>query len=518
MLAPIVLFTYNRLWHTQQTVEALQKNELASESELFIFSDGPKDEEQNKTVTEVRNYIKTINGFKKITIYESFENKGLANSIIDGVTKVVNEFGKVIVLEDDIVASHGFLRYMNDALNVYEFNKKVMHVSGYMYPHKENLPDTFFFNVPLCWGWGTWARAWKYLSQDSKYLFDYFEKSNQWKKFDAFGGTYLKDQLVANLNGKLNTWFIKWHASVLIKDGLTLYPGQSLVNNIGFDGSGVHCGPDNSFKNNTVDNIKVQKRKIKASKAAKKIIVEFYYGKPKRNNLWSLKEIIKKLFSPLFKKCVLSVFPELYKISYLNRLDGFLFDEYKNHKNNCKISSKSRIYSPYSLGECSIGDYTYIARNSRIQYATIGNFCSIGPNFYCGYGIHPINGISTSPEFYSTRKQTGHTFSKEDKIKELKSIHIGNDVFIGMNVSVLDGVSIGDGAVIGAGAVVSKDIPPYAIAVGAPIQIKSYRFNEEIREKLLKIKWWNFSDNELQDVEKYFFEIDKFIEKYSEKL
>ena len=153
--------------------------------------------------------------------------------------------------------------------------------------------------------------------------------------------------------------------------------------------------------------------------------------------------------------------------------------------------------------------------NSFISTTTIGKFCSIGPNFICGWGIHPLNGISTSPMFYSTRKQNGITLSRKDKIDEYKPIIIGNDVFIGANVTVLDGVNIGDGAVIGAGAVVSKDIPPYAIAVGCPIEIKKYRFNSETIDAFKRIEWWNYDENSLKDIERYFFEVEKFISIYT---
>jgi len=154
--------------------------------------------------------------------------------------------------------------------------------------------------------------------------------------------------------------------------------------------------------------------------------------------------------------------------------------------------------------------------NSWISQSEIGKFCSIGPNFLCGWGIHPTKGISTSPMFYSTMKQNGTTLSKVDKIEERKPIIIGNDVFIGANVTVLDGITIGDGAVIGAGAVVSKDIPPYAIAVGSPIKIIKYRFDNGQIAALLRIKWWEFDDDKLKDVEKMFFEVNDFIKKYQE--
>ena len=175
----------------------------------------------------------------------------------------------------------------------------------------------------------------------------------------------------------------------------------------------------------------------------------------------------------------------------------------------------------YHISLSKIGDYTYVAQNSAISMTEIGKFCSIGPNLVCGWGIHPLDGISTSPMFYSTMKQNGMTLSSDDKVKERKPIKIGNDVFIGANVTILDGVTIGDGAVIGAvigaGAVVSKDIPPYAIAVGNPIQIKRYRFSEKQIDALKRIQWWNWNDEKLEDVESMFFDIDAFIAKYDRK-
>lgn len=172
------------------------------------------------------------------------------------------------------------------------------------------------------------------------------------------------------------------------------------------------------------------------------------------------------------------------------------------------------IQKPIHLYDSTIGLYTYISSHAFISQTNIGKFCSIGPNLLCGWGIHPTNGISTSPMFYSTRKQNGYSLTNEDKIVERKRITIGNDVFIGANVTILDGVTIGDGAVIGAGAVVSKDIPPYAIAVGSPIRVIRYRYSEEQIAAMLRICWWNRDDQCLQDVSDMFFDIDAFIAKY----
>ncbi len=174
------------------------------------------------------------------------------------------------------------------------------------------------------------------------------------------------------------------------------------------------------------------------------------------------------------------------------------------------INENTRIYAPKSISDITIGKGSYVAENAIISQTDIGKFCSIGPNLVCGYGIHPVNGISTSPCFYSTLKQNGMTFSSTDKIEERKRIHIGNDVFIGMNVSILDGVTIGDGAVIGAGAVVTKDVAPYSIVGGVPAKHIKYRFDQKTRDKLQQIKWWDWPDEKLKNVEKYFFNIGDF--------
>lgn len=179
---------------------------------------------------------------------------------------------------------------------------------------------------------------------------------------------------------------------------------------------------------------------------------------------------------------------------------------------NSSMGLKTRVDLPYDLRDVQIGDYSYVSLNSCISFTEIGKFCSIGPNFFCGWGIHPTDGISTSPLFYSAKSP--YSFCKECKIEDRKKIMIGNDIFIGANVTVLDGVTIGDGAVIGAGTVVSKDIPPYAVAVGSPLQIIKFRFNDETIQKLLEIKWWNLEEDKLKEVEEYFFKTEAFIEKY----
>lgn len=246
-LAPIVLFTYNRLQHTKQTIEALQNNVYAADSELFIYSDAPKTENAILDVQAVRDYLYSINGFKNITIIEREENWGLAKNIIDGVTSIVNKYGKIIVLEDDIVTSKYFLKYMNDALKIYETESKVIMINGYLYPiDNKDLPETFFVKAGGCWGWATWADRWKHFSREPQKIRDSFTDEDIYR-FNFNGKTQdFFDQIIANCDGRLYTWAIFW-AVVIYRRGYSLFPALPLSKNIGHDSSGVHCGTTNYY-------------------------------------------------------------------------------------------------------------------------------------------------------------------------------------------------------------------------------------------------------------------------------
>jgi hypothetical protein len=248
-LAPIVLFVYNRPWHTQQTIEALQINELAKESELFIYSDAEKSNIAGQEVDKVRSYVKSIDGFKKITIIEREENWGLAKSIIQGVTEIVNQYGKVIVMEDDIVTSPLFLQFMNNGLDFYEQNKKVWHLSGWSYPiSTKGLHDMFLWRVMNCWGWGTWIDRWQYFEKDPAALIENWSAEEKYR-FDLDGSGVFWSQVEANASKKINTWAIFWYATIFKNYGLCLNPTVSYVENIGHDGSGVNCGRQSLRKN-----------------------------------------------------------------------------------------------------------------------------------------------------------------------------------------------------------------------------------------------------------------------------
>ena len=240
-MAPIALFTYNRPEHTRRTVESLARNQHADQSALIIFADGPKSAKDLSKVNAVRNYLRSVSGFRSVEIVHRSHNRGLAQSIISGVTEICRQYGRVIVLEDDLVTSPFFLHYMNEALRLYENTPDVISIHGYVYPVRERLPETFFVKGTGCLGWATWQRGWELFDSDGSSLLAQLETRGLTREFD-YDGTYpftaiLRDQIA----GKNDSWAIRWYASAFLCDRLTLYPGRSLVSHIGNDGSGTHC-------------------------------------------------------------------------------------------------------------------------------------------------------------------------------------------------------------------------------------------------------------------------------------
>ncbi len=242
MLAPIVLFVYNRKSHTEQLIRSLVANPLASESKLIIYADGAKSEQDRKEVEEVRAYIKTIQGFKEIFLVEQKGNKGLAQNVIEGVTEVVNRYGRVIVLEDDLVLSPYFLTFMNQALDLYENEPKVGHIQGCDFTNSTDLPYTFLIKWTGSWGWATWKRAWRFFNPDGAILFKELKQRKLNKSFDFDGAYPFTRMLQRQVKGENDSWAIRWNASLFLNDILSLNVGRSLVQNRGFDGSGTHCG------------------------------------------------------------------------------------------------------------------------------------------------------------------------------------------------------------------------------------------------------------------------------------
>lgn len=275
--SPIVLFVYNRPWHTEQTLNALKANLGAKESELIIYSDGARSEKDASDVHRVRELIRKTTGFRSTTIIERDRNWGLANSIISGVTEVVERYGTLIVLEDDLVTSSYFLQYMNDALQKYRSDPRVACVHGYTYPIKARLPETYFLRGADCWGWATWKRGWKLFQEDGKKLLEELSKRGLLREFDL-EDTYPYSQMLRDqIAGRNNSWAIRWHASCFLANGLTLYPTNSLVRNIGVDGSGTHCGNNSSYHSElTTKRVRIADQNVEVSLVAVAAVKRYF--------------------------------------------------------------------------------------------------------------------------------------------------------------------------------------------------------------------------------------------------
>ena len=263
-LAPIVLFCYNRPQHTLKVLQALQKNVWADQSTLYIFSDGAKlnaDENTKQKIEETRCIIRQEKWTKEVHIIEQATNKGLANSIIDGITDVINKHGRIIVLEDDTMPSIGFLKFMNEALELYKDDEKVMNISGYLYPIQEHdlKETTFFSRIAAGWGWATWKRAWDKYNHDIDYHISKINGNNEQYIFEINGASSHFQQLIDNKNGKIYTWGIRWYASWFNAEGLNLFPAISLIKNIGFDGTGENCGNEDLFHSPVTDFVEIKK-------------------------------------------------------------------------------------------------------------------------------------------------------------------------------------------------------------------------------------------------------------------
>ena len=295
--APITLFAYNRPWHTKNTIDALKENHLAEKSDLIIFSDGPRSDDDKAYVESVRRYLNNITGFNKVSIVEREKNFGLSGSIISGVTAIVKQYGQVIVVEDDLVSSPYFLKFMNDGLDFYRNAEDVISIHGYIFPVEDHLPDTFFLKGADCWGWATWARGWALFNPDGKKLLEGIREGKLKEEFDYNGAYPFTKMLQDQTKGRNDSWAIRWHASAFLSEKLTLFPGRSLIRNIGIDQSGVHSGETKVFDTEvsrepiTISDIPIEENNFVKGK------IERYYRKIKPG----IAERIKNNFVRIFR-------------------------------------------------------------------------------------------------------------------------------------------------------------------------------------------------------------------------
>ena len=506
--SPIALFAFDRPENLSNVLEGLKDCKNSIDSPLYVFCDGPKlssSLEQKKRITEVRKLVNSISWHtnKKVVCRE--ENFGLAQSIISGITEVLEDHDRVIVLEDDIVPTASFIDYCNNALKLYEDEPRVMQIASSVYDNNFDFlkDDTFFAQCLQCHGWATWKRAWQLLNTDALDHLTYFDSnSNRRSQFDLNSNAYFFKQLRQNVSGEINTWAVKWYASILRNDGLILFPKASLITNIGFDDNlATNTKRASNFLSPPRGKINLKKLPVQINDKAQEGLRTFWniYRNQKINQASRniLRKKIHRIFQKVFRKLIISLVPELKQL--LNSKE-YSWRNVIGSKKGSYVSEKAVLYAPYSIKNSIIGDFTYVAQCSQISYTEIGKYCSIGPEFKCGWGIHPIDGLSTSPSFYSANPANEFSLLQDDMVVERKKITIGNDVFIGRDVTVLDGVSIGDGAVIGAGTIVYKDVPEYSVV--SSNTMKEIRHRNKYTAELNKQtnKWWNLPEKELVDL------------------
>lgn len=286
-LAPIVLFVYNRLDHTKQTIEALQNNELATQSDLIIFSDAAKHVKDIKKVELLRSYIDTIDGFKNIKFVKRENNFGLAKSIIEGVTEVLDEYGIIVVLEDDLLTSSNFLSYMNQSLIFYENNQSIFAISGYTskLPSLVKLKDDVYLSYrPSSWGWATWQDQWENIDWDIIDFDEFIKNKKEVKKFNR-GGIDMTRMLKHCMLGKNHSWAIRWSYAMYKQGKYCIYPKVSKVQNIGFGVDATNCSGINIYQTDLDSSSKCEFNFIDEKMPNKQLAKEFKYQYSYTNKL-----------------------------------------------------------------------------------------------------------------------------------------------------------------------------------------------------------------------------------------
>ena len=241
--APVVLFAYRRPDHLRRALDSLAANSGADLTHVSIYCDGAKSAADGDAVEQVREIARIANDtskFASVRVIERDHNMGLANSVISGVTEALKDHNRVIVMEDDLVVSPDFLEYMNQALELYANNDEVISIHGFMYSVPPVLPQTVFLRGADCWGWATWRRGWELFEPDSQKLLKELDRSPDRAQFDFDGAFPYRQMLKDQAAGVIDSWAVRWYASAFLANKLTLYPGQSLVENIGQEGSGTH--------------------------------------------------------------------------------------------------------------------------------------------------------------------------------------------------------------------------------------------------------------------------------------
>lgn len=339
MYAPIILFTYNRQEHLDICLRSLIKNDLAKESNLYIFSDGPKNAKDEIKIKKVRQHLSTLNGFKKLTIIERNTNFGLAKNIISGLNHIFSKYKKAIIIEDDLLLSPFFLEFMNNNLNIYEGSEKVASIHGYSYPVVNKKNKDFFLRGADCWGWATWSNVWNNFNEDGSYLLKKIKQQNLVRDFDYNNRAKFSKMLNNQIKGIIDSWAIRWHASIYLKDMLTLYPKKSYVYNIGNDNSGTNASSteifDVSISTEKPENIYIEE--VENIQMKKEFENYFAFLYKQENFSRKIFEKTSKIIPEIFKKYLRD-----YKSNRVNWCSG-PYDNWKDATKNSRGYDQNNI-------------------------------------------------------------------------------------------------------------------------------------------------------------------------------
>jgi glycosyl transferase family 2 len=296
--APIAIFVYNRPEHTERMVNSLRNNTGYDDAEITVYCDGPKNDNEWGNVKATRQVIRNL--LPKANIIESNKNKGLANSVINGVSEQCDKHGRVIVIEDDLILSPVALDYFNKNLNHYAEIEKVMHISAYMFPVKQELPEAFFYREATCWGWATWKRAWVHFEHDANEILLKIKKSKSRYEFNIEHSMFFSSLLRKHSQGQIDSWAVRWYGSMFMLNGLSLHPGKSLVQNGGFDGTGVHCNKTDVFDVTLSNDIPDFPKDVIESRIAVKAMIEYRKQIHNYSSSSKFKYLLGKLLNRLY--------------------------------------------------------------------------------------------------------------------------------------------------------------------------------------------------------------------------
>ncbi len=482
-LAPIALFLYRRPEHTRRTLESLRACAELARSPLVVFCDAAKTSEAEDAVRETRAVARRL--VPNATFVERDRNYGLARSIIEGVSELTARYGKVIVVEDDLEVAPSFLRFMNEGLDRYANDDQVMQVSGYQFPLDPPLTArSLFLSFPTSWGWATWQRAWQHFDPQATGYQRLKADAALRRRFDLDGSYPYFDMLERQQRGEIDSWAIRWHLSVMLSDGLVLYPARSLVVNTGFDGSGTHGAPNWGGAGQNADTVNADWNMphVALDAAAQQRVFEFLAARSSRHGVARLKRLVSKVRDGgnpiMFGKQLWS------NVRHWRGSRGL--DTCGANTRFHGIADKRGADSRIEIGDDSLveGHLVTEAPNSVVR---------IGSNTFVGGQtlIAAVKSITVEDDVlisyhcvitdsdnhsvrYSQRKRDLHDWlaGRHDWSKvQTEPVRICKGAWIGARVIITKGVTIGEGAVVGAGSVVTKDVAPYTIVAGNPARV-----------------------------------------------